>query len=158
MTTTKTPAPIAPGTRLPYRIEGTSYVVTVGNNSRGTTPIWKIVTTAGSTGRLVEAYTKTYNCETTARGEARRLCKELYAEAHLGGPRPATLDQAAEAREDRATELRHLLATQDRRPVGMRDRQAIAAAEAELAAIEDGDTRRLRAELVATVTEFLTAA
>ncbi len=94
---TRTAAPIAPGAELAFAIPGTTYVVTVVNNSRGATPIWKVCTTVGN-GFQVDAYTMTYADEHLARAEARRLCREFHAHLVHGAARPATLDETRNAR------------------------------------------------------------
>lgn len=98
MTNRAAPAPIAPGNRLGFPVPGTGYVVTLVNSSRPGADVWKVVTTVGN-GFQVDAYTATFDDEAVARAEARRLCRELHAATHDGGPRPATLDEARNARQ-----------------------------------------------------------
>ncbi len=133
MTTTSTAkAPIAPGNRKPFSVPGTfgRTVVTLANNSVGTREHWNVEVTVG--GAWVDATSRPFATEDEARTYARRMVREYHAAAV----------------ESRREELRRYLAEQDaRRQRGMHDRAGVAAAEVELAGLEDDELAALRLRL-----------
>lgn len=127
-----TKAPILPGNRHPFEVPGTfgRIVVTLANNSVGTRQHWMVEVTVA--GRWVDETSRPFDTEDEARDHAREMVRRYYAET-------------VEARRE---ELRRYLAEQDGRRVrGMHDRAGIKAAEAELAELEDDQTRALRERL-----------
>jgi hypothetical protein len=141
--TTKTPAPIAPGNRHPFPVPGTfgRTVVTLENNSRPGCEHWNVVVTID--GHYIDASSRPFATEAAARDHARKTVRHYYTET-------------VEARRE---ELRRYLQEQDTRSRrGMHDRAGVKAAEAELAEIEDGETRALRDRLRHQFTNLTDAA
>lgn len=104
--------------------------VNLANNSVGTREHWNVEVTIA--GHYVDETSRPFATETEARDHARQMVRKYYAETV----------------EMRRQELcRYLSEQASREGRGMHDRAGIKAAEAELAELEDDQTRALRERL-----------